>query len=805
MIKNYFATAWRNIRKHPVFSLVNITGLTVGLAAFWMIALYIANELSYDRYHTNADRIFRVVHHANWDGGSFKLAPTSVPFAEALKRDYPAIKETVRFDPEGGGNITAGDKNLKADDILFTDASVFNIFSYHFLYGDPKTALAAPQQIVLTRSLAEKLFGTAEAAVNKTLYFNKTFPNTVTAVIDDVPVNSHFSFSALRSFPADYTDGWQNFYVYTYILLNKGTDYKTLETQLPQFYDRYLKTAMGKVNYRMDLQPLTSIHLHSNLDYEMAANGDIKYVYIFSIVALLIVFIAVINYVNLSTARSSVRVKEIGVRKVIGSGKTQLVFLFLAESILLSAISAALAGVIVQMVLPWFSAITGKELNLWQFGVNRTIGSLVLFTLVTGLLTGLYPAFFLSGFKAIPALKGQMGKQGSTVLFRKTLVTFQFVTTIILIAASGIIYRQIQFTLKKDLGFNKNQVLTFHIDDQRVREQVPAIKQELLKNPLIEAVSAASNPIGNNNIGSNGLNFEQESSKSRPEAGRIDPSARMVQNFMVDEDYINTLQIKLSQGRNFSTAIPSDKLRSLLINETLVKELGWKHPVGKKVQMRIPNKPAPVEAVVIGVVKDFNIYSLQHKIEPLVLSMPPVAREEDNLYIRISQNNIPAALQYIKDTYKKFDADNTIQYAFLDENFAKQYQSEEKQGRIIVSFTVLAVLISCLGLLGLVTFTASQRTREIGIRKTLGAGVSDIVLLLSRDLVKLVLLAIVIATPIAYYVMHSWLQSFAYRVSIGWGIFVLAGGLALLAALLTLGIQTVRAALANPVASLRSE
>jgi putative ABC transport system permease protein len=515
-------------------------------------------------------------------------------------------------------------------------------------------------------------------------------------------------------------------------------------------------------------------------------------------------FIAVINYVNLSTARSSVRVKEIGVRKVIGSGKAQLVFMFLAESILLTTIAAALAGVMVQMALPYFSGITGKELYLWQFGVDRTIASLVLFTLITGLLTGLYPAFFLSGFKAIPALKGQMGKQGSTVLFRKTLVTFQFVTTIILIAASGIIYRQIQYTFKKDLGFNKGQVLTFHIDDQRVRPQVPAIKQELLKNPLIEAVAAASNPIGNNNIGSNGLYFEQESSKAG-EAGQIDPSARMVQSFMIDENYINTLQIKMAKGRNFSAAMPSDKMGSVLINETLMKDLGWKDPIGKKVQLRNGNGQVQREAVVIGVVKDFNIYSLQHKIEPLVLSMPPEVRDEDNLYVRISQNNIPAALQYIKDTYKKFDADNAIQYAFLDENFARQYQSEEKQGNIIISFTVLAVLISCLGLLGLVTFTASQRTREIGIRKTLGAGVSDIVMLLSRDLVKLVLLAIVIATPIAYYIMHIWLQSFAYRVSIGWGVFVLAGGLTLLAALLTLGIQTVKAALANPVASLRSE
>jgi putative ABC transport system permease protein len=804
MIKNYFATAWRNIKKHRVFSLVNIIGLTVGLAAFWMIGLYITQELSYDRYHANADRIYRVVHYATWDGGSFKLAPTGVPFADALKRDYPAIEQTMRIDAEGGGVITAGDKKLNAGDVLFTDASIFNIFTYRFLQGDPKTALASPQSIVLTKTLAEKLFGDAKSALNKTVSFDKNALNTVTAVIDDVPANSHFTFSALRSFPANFTDSWSNFYVYTYVMLKKGADHKALEARLPLFFDKYLKTAMGKTNYRMELQPLTAIHLHSNLDYELAANGDIKYVYIFSVVAMLILFIAVINYVNLSTARSAVRIKEIGVRKVVGSGKMQLVSMFLAESILLTAIAAALAGVIADLALPWFGQVTGKSLYLWQFGVSRTIMCLLLFTLVAGVLTGIYPALFLSGFKAIPALKGQMGKQGSTVLFRKTLVTFQFVTTIILIAASGIIYQQIQYTFKKDLGFNRNQVLSFHIDDTRVRQQLPAVKQELLKNPLIESVSAASNPIGNNNIGSNGLYFERESDKPG-EAGQIESSTRMVQNFMVDADYLSTLQIKLAQGRNFSAASPADVTGAVLINETLVKELNWKNPIGKKLQARLPNNQGTREATVVGVVKDFNIYSLQHKIEPLVLSMPPVAKDEDNLYIRISNNNIPAALQYIKDTYKRFDADSDLHYAFLDENFARQYQSEEKQGYVIVAFTVLAVLISCLGLLGLVTFTASQRTREIGIRKTLGASVSDIVLLLSRDLVKLVLIAIVIATPIAWYVMNMWLENFAYRVNIGWGIFVLAGILALMAALVTLGVQTVRAAVASPVRSLRME
>lgn len=806
MLKNYFNIAWRNIKKHRVFSFINITGLTIGLSAFWIIALYIADELSYDRYNQNADRIYRVVHYATWgQGNSFKLAPTGVPFAPALKAEYPAIKDAMRIDPEGGGMVTVGDKKIKAEDILFTDNSVFNIFTWHFLYGDAKTALTAPQSIVLTKTLATKLFGNPETALNKTVAFDKNFTNTVTGVIDDVPANSHFTFSALRSFPANYTDGWQNFYVYTYVLLNKGADYKKLEAQLPGFYDKHLKKDMGAgINYRMELQPLTSIHLHSNLDYEMGANGDIKYVYIFSVVALLVLIIALINYVNLSTARSSVRVKEIGVRKVVGSGKNQLIIMFLAESILLTSIAAVAAGVITFTLLPYFNQLSGKSLSMWQFGTANTLLVLVLFSFVTGILSGIYPAFFLARFRAIPALKGQMGNQASNAFFRKSLVTFQFVITVVLIAGSGIIYQQIQYAMHKDLGFNKDQVLSFHIADHNVRTQLPALKQQLLQNPLIESVAAASNPIGTNAIGSNGFNFEMESNKPG-EQGKISETSKMVQDFMIDADYVNTLQIKMAAGRNFSDSMPTDKYGSVMVNEALVKDLGWKNAIGKKIQFNIPAFKGPVQVTVVGVVKDFNFYSLQHKIVPLILQMPPVVKEEDNLYVRVSKKNVAGALQYLKQTYRRFDAANDIEYSFLDENFARQYQTEQKQGSIIFIFTTIAISIACLGLLGLVTFAAGQRTKEIGIRKVLGASVSSIVTLLSKDFVKLVLLAVVIATPVAWYTMDKWLQNFAYRISIGWGIFLVAGSIAVTIALVTVSFQAVKTALANPVKALRSE
>ncbi|HWB28753.1 MAG TPA: ABC transporter permease [Chitinophagaceae bacterium] len=804
MIKNYITVAWKNIKKHRVFSLVNITGLTIGLAAFWIIALYIFNELSYDRYNKNADRIFRVVHYANWEGGSFKLAPTGVPFGPALKADYPEVEEAVRFDPEGGGDITVGDKKIKAEDILFTDNSVFKIFSYHFLYGDPAIALTSPQSIVLTKTLATKLFGKPGDALNKNVYFDKTFPNKVTGVIDDVPANSHFTFSALRSFNANYTDGWGNFYVYTYIMLKKGADSKKLQAQLPKFYKTHLEASLGKnVDYHLELQPLTSIHLHSNYDYEMSANGDIKYIYIFSVVAFLVLIIAVINYVNLSTARSSVRVKEIGVRKVVGSGKKQLVTMFLTESVVLTFIAALLAAAITNIALPYFNRLSGKTLSMWQFGVANTITALTAFVLITGILSGIYPAFFLSAFKTIPALKGETGKHGGSILFRKVLVTFQFVIAIALIAGTGVIYRQMQYALNKNLGFNKDEVLSFHIANHAVRNQIPALKQELLRSPLIQAVAAASNPIGNNDIGSNGFYFEKETNNPA-EKGAISTSALVAEDFMVDEDYLPALQIKVLQGRNFSPAMPTDTLNSVLVNETAVKELGWKNAIGKKVEFKIGNGET-AHATVIGVVRDFNIYSLQHKIQALVLRMPPVAKEEDNLYVRLSGKDIPAAIKFLQQTYKKFDADNSVEYSFLNENFNRQYQAEQRQGNIIFTFTLLAVIISCLGLLGLVTFAASQRIKEIGIRKVLGATVINIVLMLSHDFVKLVLIAVVIAVPLAWYAGYKWLEGFAYRVKMGWEIFAFAGCIALFIALLTVSFQAIKAAIANPVKSLRTE
>jgi putative ABC transport system permease protein len=763
-----------------------------------MIALYVADEISYDRFNINANRIGRVVQHARWADNDMYTATTSVPFAPALKAEFPEIQEATRILPEGGGTISFKEKAIKAGDIFFADNNIFQVFTFPFLYGNPASALAEPQSIVINESLATSLFGDAGKALNQTLYFENNFPNKITGIIKDIPQNSHLHFSALRSLPANFEGGWQNFNSYTYLLLQEGTDLKKFEARLPQFAAKTIQKLMKIDDYTMELQPLTSIHLHSDLQFEISANSSISRVYMFVAIALLILIIAIINYINLSTARSLSRVREVGVRKVVGSGKPQLAAMFITESVLVTIIAALIAVLIVQSAMPAFNQVTEKSLSVWQFGEVNTLLILAAFSVLTGIVNGIYPSLFLARFKTIPALKGQMGNLSGNVLFRRSLVVFQFVITVVMISGSLIIYRQLQYTSHKDLGFNKDQVLTFHIDDNEVRKQTDALKAELLQNPSIEAAAVAGNPIGNNNLGGLGYNFETSE-------GGFSTSTTIAQELMVDADYIPAMEIKMLAGRNLSDAIQSDKYGGALINETLQKRLGWTDAIGKRMKFRIDDKGTVGERTVVGVVKDFHTYSLQHKVEPLVMVMPPVASMGDNLYVRVAKGKTAEGLAYLNQVYSRFDKTNPVEYHFLDANFAKQYQAEEKQARVSLVFTMLAVLIACLGLFGLASFTAEQRTKEIGIRKVLGASINNIVRMLSSEFLKLVLVATCIAFPIAWWSINRWLEGFAYHLTVGWWMLIVPGILALLIALITVSFQAIKAAVANPVKSLRSE
>lgn len=797
MLKNYFKIAVRNLFRNKTYSAINVGGIAIGLTAFWLIALYIADELSYDRYHKNADRIVRVAQHTKWEGGNIDQASTSAPFAGALKAEYPEIEQATRIVPEGDGIISYNNKSIKVDDILFADANLFTVFTYPLIYGDAKTALSKPESIVLTESLAKKFFSDPAQAINQTIHFENNYPNLITGIIEDVPENSHMRFSALRSLPKNYSGDWQNFNVYTYLLLAQGTDYKKLEAKLPQFAARTIQKIMGKVEYRMELQPLTSIHLHSNLQVEFGATGSATRIYIFMVVAALILLIAIINYMNLSTARSSTRVKEVGMRKVLGSDRGHLMGLFITEAIVVTFCAALIAFFLVSFLLPFFNLLANKNLSIWRFGTYFTLLVLTGFAALIGIVSGIYPALFLSRFKTIPALKGQLGNLYTSILFRKSLVVFQFVIAVVMIIGSLVIYRQMQYASKKDLGFNKDQVLTFHIHDRNVRTQVNAIKTQLLQNLLIQNVSVAGNPIGNNNLGAHGFIFEKTD-------GSFFSSSKLAQELMVDADYIPTLEMKLMAGRNFSGANNADKYGAALVNETLMKDLGWKDAIGKKIKFEYGENEIG-ERTVIGVVKDFHTYSLQHRVEPIVLLMPPVASMEDNLYVKINTAKTTEALAFIEKVYKQFDKSNPIEFNFLNQNFAKQYAAEQKQEQLSLIFTILAVFVACLGLFGLVAFTAQQRVKEIGVRKVLGATVASITIMLGKDFIKLVCLSILIATPIAWFAMNKWLEDFAYRINIGWAVFIIAGFVAMFIALFTVSFHAIKAAIANPVKSLRTE
>jgi putative ABC transport system permease protein len=798
MLRNYIRVALRNLRKNKVYSLINIAGLAVGLSVFWLMALYIADELSYDRASVNADRIYRVAQSGSWSGGSFKLAITPAPFAPALQKDYPEIEATARIDAEGGGTLVYGDKKIEEGNMFMADNSFLTVFRFPFLYGDASNALATPNSIVLTRSLAEKLFGRAEDALDKTVQIENQGPNQVTGVVDDQPENAHMHFNALRSMPPLPTDNWTGSNLYTYVLLRKDADVSRLEARLPGFFDRYLKQSMGKgAQFRLELQPLTWIHLHSAMDYELGRNGDIRYIWLFAAVALLVLGIAVINYINLATARSSVRMKEIGVRKVIGSLRRQLMAMFLTESVVFALLAAGIATVLTILLLPGFNELSGKALSIAVYGWGRVLSSLAAFAIVIGMLGGLYPALFLSGFKMIPSLKGEQGNQQTTVLFRKSLVTFQFVITIFLIAGSAVIYLQLHYMQTRDLGFKKDQVLTFHLGNPEVRQHMEELKTQLLQDPSVQAAAAAGNPIGNNDIGTIPVYFEQN--------GAFSHESKKVQSFYIDPDYLATMGIGLKTGRNFSATQPTDLTGSVLINETLEREMGWADAVGKRLQLVIGPDYKLGMASVIGVVKDFNTYSLQHKIEPMVFELPPVPREKDNVAVRVNPSRVPQAIEHIAAVLHHFDPSATLNYTFFDENFSRQYAAERKQGQLLLIFTVLAVLIACLGLLGLVTFSVGQRSKEIGIRKVLGASVAGIVLLVTRELIKPVALAFLIAAPLAWFALHRWLEGFAYHTPVRVWILGAAGLLAILIAMVTVGLRAMRAARANPAKSLKTE
>jgi putative ABC transport system permease protein len=807
MFKNYFKTAFRSLVKNKFYTLINIIGLAVGLATCLLILLYVLDELSYDKYNVNADRIYRVNNEVKFGGNYFDLAVAPPLMGPTMVKEFPQVEQYTRIRWYGSFLVRKGNENLKEGRVAFGDSTLFNVFTLPMIAGNPKTALKEPHSLVITESIAKKYFNRTDVA-GKNMLINDTGNYKITGVIKDIPAQSHFNFDFFVAFAENEdsrSDSWLSENYNTYVLLRKNADAKKLEPELNKMMDRYVGPELKDVinlslndfkktggYVRASFTPLTDIHLHSNKTGELLGNGNVQFVYIFSAIALFILLIACVNFMNLATASSSNRAKEVGIRKVLGSLRKNLIQQFLSESLLISFIALIFAILIAWLLLPYFNQLAGKTIHVNTLFQPMMLTSLMLLMLVVGLLSGSYPAFFLSAFQLIDVLKGKLASGFKRSWLRNTLVVFQFVISIILIIGTVVIYNQLNYIRNKDIGFNRNQVLVINNTDA-LKTQVTTFKNQLLQISGVQnATMSGYLPVNFNR--SNDAFFTSPTLDSK--------TAMSMQNWGVDENYIPTLDIKLLQGRNFSPQFQTDST-GIIINEAAAKFLATKDLLDKKLyQIKDVKTKELNEYRIIGVIKNFNFSSLRDVITPLGLLL---RKDNGNISVRINTSNIPAVIAQIKNKWQAMAPGQPFDYSFMDEQFNNLYTAEQQTGRIIITFSVLAILIACLGLFGLVTYAAEQRTKEIGIRKVLGASVSNIVAMISKDFLKLVLIASIIAFPVAWWAMNKWLQDFAYRISISWWIFVLAGVIAVLIALLTISFQSIKAAIANPVKSLRTE
>lgn len=806
MFRNYFKIAFRNLRRNRSTTAINIAGLALGIASCLLIVLFVQSELSYDRYNTKADRIFRVVLRGKMQVGELKEANVMPPVAATLKKDFPEIEEATRIRSYGTPRITYGNKMFKEDALAFVDSNFFHVFTVPLIKGDPHTALVAPNTIVISRSVAKRYFGN-EDPVGKVLQFKDSkSAATVTGMFDEIPANSHFHFGILASMStlAEAREPtWLNSNFFTYLVLPEHYDSKKLEAKLPQVIDKYvgpqLQKAMGLTfeqfkkngnSIGLYLQPLTDIHLHSDLTGDMEPYGNISYVYIFSAVAIFMLLIACINFMNLSTAAAFKRAREVGIRKVMGSVKGQLIRQFLLESLVLTAIALGLALLLVYIALPFFNTITGQKLDLNLAAHPWLLPGLLLLGLFTGLLAGSYPAFFLSSFNPITVLKGRLTGGKSNAVLRSGLVVFQFFISISLMVGTLVVYRQLSYMRNKDLGYNKDQVLIVQ-EIWWLGDKKEAFRQQLLQDPRVVSVSNSGYlPAGP----SNGNNFFVYSDSNKDQ---------MIKNlrYDVDENYISTLGMTMAAGRNFSKEYGSDS-SAVIVNQSAVRAYGWKgSPLGHTIT-HIDDSGLKDTYHVIGVVKDFHFRSLHEQITPLVMTMGP---DWNNFIVKTRTKDIAGLLSAMQRQWSAMTTESAFSYSFLDQRFDNTYKSEQNIGLIMGIFAGLTIFVACLGLFGLATFTAAQRVKEIGIRKVLGADVTGLVALLSKDFLKLVGIAFLVAAPVAWWAMNRWLEDFVYRITISWWIFAAVAVLSLLVALLTISSQALRAALTNPVKSLRSE
>ncbi len=800
MVENYLKITFRNFKRQRGYSFITLSGLALGMACCLLIILYIQFELSYDRFHTDADCIYRIVMDASIGSTNVKVPITNNPLSPTLVRDYPEVIASTRIRKISKILVEYGDNQFYESSSLFADNSIFEVFSFPFIQGDPQNALVRPFTIVLTQSSARKYFGQANP-VGKVLRLDSAKDYEVTGVIKDVPLNSHLTFDILVSFETLFVDqpqardNWISAHNFTYLRLHENAASSDLESKFPAMVEKYmgssLKTLGGSIRY--SLQPLTDIHLHSNLQFEFAPNSSILYVYIFSAIAFFILGIACINFMNLATARSAKRAQEVGMRKVLGAERHNLIRQFLGESIIYSLLALLAALILVRMALPIFRNISGVELQLGTAQLIWLIPLIIGLILFTGITAGSYPAFFLSAFHPVKVLKGNrlIGTGGRR--FRHLLVTAQFVVSITLIIGTWIIHKQILYMKNVNLGFTKEQVLVSNVDDPNIFRDINTVKARLKQIPCVVEVAGTDAVPGQGPMATT-VGIVPE--------GFSNEEGILMKAIRADEDYLAALGMELVAGRNFSREMSTDKQRAFLVNEMAVRQFGWEDPIGHTIKIQGLGLRGTA-ATVIGVVKNFHYASLREELEPICIGAGMEGL--DKLVIRVRTENITGLISQLKDTWKEIDPSHPFDFFFLDDFFNAQYRSEERLNSIFASFSGLAIIIACLGLFGLSSFMVEQRTKEIGIRKVLGASISEVVALLSRELLVLVGVAVLVAWPIAYFAMSFWLRNFPFRTSLNPWIFLVSGLAALTIAFLTVSFQAIKAASANPVDSLRYE
>ncbi len=787
MFKNYIKTAWRNINRNKVFSLINILGLAIGMGCAIMSSLFVLDELSYENFHQNADRIYRIVM-KNYIGSAAAFAP-------ALKGTIPEIEEIVRIDNFSRWSkllLSYGDKRFYEERFLLVEPSFFKIFTFPFIKGSPETALIHPDSIVLTETTAQKYFG-EDDPMGKTIILDNQQSFTVTGILKDVPHNSHLKFDLMAPFALNeredrygkrLSQNWSQANFITYFLLAKGASPAGLEEKVNQVY----KDSGAYQNYKNQffLQSLQDIHLKSNLGAELETNSSTAVVLFYSFIGLFVLIIACINSMNLATARSVRRAKEVGMRKVVGAKRSQLVRQFFGESLIMAFVALFFAVLLVEFTMPIFNLWTGKHLALTSSPLSVLV-ILICTAVITGVGSGIYPAMFLSAFNPLTAFRSSSSLVNRGAFLRKLLVIVQFSLSIIFIICTLVVWNQIKFIKNQNLGLNKDHVVMIPLFKES-REKYEFIKNDIMKHPGIISTSA-SNFLPSGDLYHHGLWWE----------GKAEAEQKSMFWMAVDHDFIKTFELELLEGRNFSRQLSTDTKTAYIFNEAAMKEFGKDFIQGRKFSIFGEKESAPV----IGIVKDFHFKSLHSKLEPLILCIVPSTY--NNIAVKTHNQDIPAVLSHLRRVWQDHVPQRPFEYFFLDENFDKLYKTEERTGKLFSFFTFLAIFVSCLGLFALASFMTEQRTKDIGVRKVFGASVLSITFLLSKEYSKWVLLANIFAWPVAYYAMNQWLQNFAYRTTIGIEVFALSGLLVLVIALLTVSYQSINAASGNPVEALRYE